>query len=46
MGAYRYPYPPFPFPPITQIRVPASANKTVTLLTPAYNPHLNEVYNA
>jgi hypothetical protein len=46
MRLYRCPYPPFPFPPITQIRAPALTNETVTLLAPAYNPQLNEVYNA
>jgi hypothetical protein len=46
MMLYRCPYPPFPFPTYHPIRAPALANETVTLLAPAYNPHLNEVYNA
>src|SRR5215208_2663642 len=30
----RYPYPPFPFPPITPIRAPALRTQTVPMLAP------------
>jgi hypothetical protein len=42
----RCPYPPFPFPTITLIRAPALAIETVPLIALAYNPNLEELYNA